>query len=492
MAEFSNIEIEKKVIRTLFWCKSILLNSASRGKVPLDIFTDKSFRIIMDFILKHFYATGEKLPIELLGSKIEKLKLKGKEEKDVELFREKLMSVKEKVLDKKPISPDVKNFDLYLNELMILHKARCMQKFNMELFNNLDEANLEEAEKLIATFRVPSFSQDIEEAEITENFIEREQYVLERKNNPDKYKLIPTGISELDASLGGGIGKELVIVAGSSNSGKSFFLANAACNARRKGLNVILFTIEMQLLEQQFRCDCNLANIDHSFFRNPVESYSEEVHKKWKAKIEKYKNKAGKLKIVAFKKNAKMSAIVSKVRQIMNEWQEPVDLCCIDYLDDIEPEKDYKEFKHWTSFGEISWDMHLLAKFFSNFDGTIGLPIITANQLKKTSKEVSSNSDFGKKGSKRALDERDTGSSPLPFRHSDIYLGITTMMENVASALVIMKGRFTGKGNSNNPILCFHNFAYGKFHDDTKRVEIMGQREEGTVKEMEELELEKE
>jgi hypothetical protein len=66
------------------------------------------------------------------------------------------------------------------------------------------------------------------------------------------------------------------------------------------------------------------------------------------------------------------------------------------------------------------------------------------------------------------------------------------MLENIASALIIMKGRFTGKGTVGNPIVCFHNFAFGKFHDESKRVEILDQRDKGIVKEMEEMELDKE
>jgi len=471
MAEYINLDIERKVLKTLFWNKDILLRCVSRNKIPETIFSDKSFRIVLRLVKKHFSGTGEMMTMALLKGKVDRLKLKSKKKSDIELYREKLYSVIEKFLNTKPNSKTVKNFPVYLEELNTLRKARSMQQFNMDLFNNLDESKIEEAEKLISNFRMEDDSGNVDQAEITENFLERENYVLERKNNPDKYKLIPTGIYDLDNALEGGLDRELGFVTGSSNAGKSFFLQSSALKARRKGFNVVLFTIEMQLLETQFRLDCNLAGIDFKFFRNPAKHYTEEIHERWKRKIDKIKNEDGKLEVVSFKKNAKMSFIVNKVYEIMNKWQEPVHLICIDYLDDIEPEKEHKEYKGWTSFGEISWDMHLMAKHFNNFDGTEGVPIWTATQMRKSSKEVGTNAQ-DKKGqfTKRAPDERDVGSSPLMFRHADVFIGIQNVEVNEVSLLHMMKGRFTGKPH---PIPCFHDFAKGRFHSETKKTKFL-------------------
>lgn len=486
MAEYINLEIERKVLKTLFWNKEILLKCISRNKIPEDIFSDKSFKIILSIIKKHFSNNGEMMTKTLLKNKVDRLKIKSKKKADTELYREKIHSVIDKFFNTKPNSKTIKNFQVYLEELNILRKARNLQKFNIDLFNNLDNSDIEEAEKLVANFRIDDDSGNVDQADITENFLERENYVIERKNNPDKYKLIPTGISDLDSAIEGGLDRELGFVTGSSNAGKSFYLQSVALNARKKGFNVILFTIEMQLLETQFRLDCNLAGIDFKFFRNPAKHYTEEIHKKWKTKIEELKDKPGNLEIVAFKKNARMSFIVNKIYEIMNKWQEPIHLVCIDYLDDIEPEKEHKEYKGWTTFGEISWDMHLMAKHFSNFDGTEGVPTWTATQMRKASKEVGTNSQ-DKKGNlqRRAPDERDVGSSPLMFRHADIFLGIQTIEVNEVSLLHLMKGRFTGKPQ---PLLCFHDFPKGRFHSESKKRKFL----EANKDEVDELEKVKE
>lgn len=464
--EYFNIDLERKVLKCVFHSRDLMIRFCNKGMLKTDIFSDKSFRSIFSLIERHFIKTGERLDHSALSTKIERLKFKkGVKPKDVETFRERLRSVLERQLSKKPTEKDMRNFEVYLDELVVLLKGRNIQNYIMDLADDIDNGQIEEAEQKVNTFHISSY-EDIEESEITANFVERENYVLERYNNPEKYKLIPTGIPDLDIAIGGGVGKELLTIAGSSNTGKSFFLQSMAAYCRKKGFNVILFTIEMQLLETQFRIDCNLSNMDYKFFRNPAENYNSKIHNKWKRRVDRLRNKPGKLQVVAFKKNAKMSCIRSKVRDLMNEWQEPVDLILIDYLDDIEPEKSYREHKHWASFGEISWDMHMLAKYFPNFDGTTGVATITANQLSKKSKEISSG-----KG-KRKLDERDTGSSPLPFRHSDIYLGIHTLFENDLSSIEIMKGRFHDKGGNKN-IVCFHKFSHGMFHYETNKEEFI-------------------
>lgn len=465
MPEFLNMEIERKVLKCLFWNKDLFLKSSSRGQLPEKVFSDTSFRIILKWMKQHFAKTGECLTLDLLYGKIERLKIKGKKEKDAEVYRDKLTSIADKFLAKKPLKRDLRNFRTYLDELILLMKANDMQRFNMNLFKALDSSQLEEAEQLVSSYKLPTYGDDVDQSDITANFQEREHYVMERKNNPDKYRLIPTGIKELDKALGGGIGREFGCFSGSSNAGKSFALQHIAAHCRKIGLNVVLFTIEMQLLETQFRLDCNIAGIDFSFFRNPAETYKKGVHKKWKRKIDNLAKKAGKLEVVAFKKNAKMSFIESKLYEIMNQWQEPIDICLIDYLDDIEPDNDKVGYKDWASFGDISWNMHRIAKNFAQIDNTEGLPLWTAMQMKKSSKDITvDKKGLGEeaKGKKRAPDERDVGSSPLPFRHSDIWIGIQTVVENKASLLHIMKGRFTDKAR--DPIACFHAFARGRFH----------------------------
>jgi replicative DNA helicase len=468
--EFINIELERSVMRCIFWSRKLLVKYTNRGSVPLEVYTDKSIRMIIRLIVENFRKTGSRVTASILDTKIERLKTKGKQ-KDLEAYREKLRSIVDKFLEQKPTKKDVANFDVYTQELIDLWKGRMLQEHTMELYETIDKRDIEGAAELVNSFSLNSLGEETDEASMCSNFAEREGEVLKKVNNPEMYELLSTGIPDLDNQLGGGFDRELVIVGGSSNAGKSFVLAEFAANARRAGKNIIVFTIEMQKIPTQNRLDCNLAGLPFDFFRNPAKNYTEKLHNKWKRRMGNLKKKGGRLHVVAFKQNAKMSFIKNRCYELMNEWDEPIDGIYIDYLDDIEPEGQYQSQRDWTSFGEISWDMHLLAHHFRQINGTEGVPVITAQQFKKSSKEVSLSPDL-KNQKTRKLDERDTGSSPLPYRHADVYIGIQTAKDGIASVLVPMKGRFVSKA-SDLPILCFHNFKYGKFHDESAKAKFM-------------------
>jgi len=483
--EYINLEIERKVIKCLFHHKDTLLKMMNKGNFKPKVFSDKSFRIIYSNVVKHYVKTGQKLPLSALNAKVNRMNV---DNKDKLLMKEKLESVIDGALARKPTLSDVKNFPIYIDEMNLLFQGRQLQDHTMKLFDCLDKSQIEEAKELQNTFQISDTDDNIDSAEMSDNFIEREHYILERFRNPEKYKLFKTGIKSWDEALGGGLAAELMIIAGSSNAGKSFSLQQISANAKLRGEFAIIFTIEMQKLETQFRIDTNLAGMDSKFFRNPAKEYTLEMHQKWKKKYQRIDKAGGRLYVVAYKQGATMESMRAQAIDIMNREKRRLDAIIIDYLDDVETVKKHKEEKSWTSFGEISWDMHLMAKHFPNYDGTDGVSVISANQLKKSSKEVSTSDKEGKV--KRKLDERDTGSSPLPYRHSDVYMGIQSLIPDKVSHLVMMKGRAISKDNE---ILVYHNFAHGRFHDDAVRMEYEEAMEEyDESKELgEEIELEK-
>jgi replicative DNA helicase len=72
------------------------------------------------------------------------------------------------------------------------------------------------------------------------------KYYEERKANPDLFRLISTGIRELDEQLGGGYQRgQLLYAAGPQKTGKSTFLLNLALAGSNQGLTVAFFGAEM-------------------------------------------------------------------------------------------------------------------------------------------------------------------------------------------------------------------------------------------------------
>jgi replicative DNA helicase len=287
--EYINIEIEEKFLKCIFFNKELMIKTMHRGSLPKEIFADKSLRFIYQILNYHFIKNGTLANVDILKSNINRLSLKIKlsknkqdENKDAKLFQEKLYAATDRVFAIEPDSEVYDNFSTYMNELVILMKARSLQEFNMQLFNHLDNAKLDEAEQLVSTFNMPVYGDDVDSSEFTENFAERENEVMKKVDNPDKYKLYSTGIPKLDGILGGGIDREFGVIGGSSNAGKSFLLQHLSLVGYLNKLNIILFTIEMRKIPVQNRLDCAIAGINYNFFRNPALYYNQKTHDKWK------------------------------------------------------------------------------------------------------------------------------------------------------------------------------------------------------------------
>lgn len=476
--EFFNLELERKFLKCMFFDKELFIQSMNRGTLPVKVFSDKSYRLIFQFIQEGFLRQGSLPTMDILKSKVNRLSSKAK---DSAKFQEKIYSVLDTIFTEKPGQDVVRNFDVYTNEMLILYQARSLQEHVIKVGELLDKSQVEEAQKEVQTFAVPMFSEDIEEGEYVESFTKREAAVLEKVKNPDKYALMSTGIGPLDAAMGGGVGNEFFLISGNSNSGKSFLLQTLAVNGYRAKKNVILFTIEMQFMETMNRLDNILTALGADFWRNPVQNWTKDAHILWRKKVTYAHKNYGKIMVVAFGKGATTAMIEAKAYEIMNKWQAPLHGLYIDYLDDIEAVKT-KE-KDWRSFGEVAWDMHLFAKGYRNFNSVKGIPTFSAIQQKKNSKEISSSKDS------RKLDERDVGSSPLPFRIADIVVGIKNVVDEVYSVLEFMKGRDFGK---NKKVDIFHNFAKGKFHDPTLKdqvLKLMTKDEKDELKKLEEMEI---
>jgi len=472
--EFINLDLERKVLRCIFYKKELLVKSVNRGSsLPADIFADKSHKLLFKMMMSSFIKQGVVLDKDLLVSKIGRLSVKGRKSK---LLKEKLFSVVENTLEIKPTKSVTANFDIYLDELVVLHNGRSMQELTIDLFDKIDHSDISGARDLLKGFSLLDKDDGVDMGDYDTDFTERENEVLKKKNNPDLYSLLPSGIEHLDVVLEGGFDKELVIISGSSNAGKSMLIEQIATNGYRLKKNVILVCIgEMNKINTGNRIDCNIANIDFKFFRNPLANYSKEDHDRWKEKIERCKLKCGKLGIISIRKAATVDFIMSKVYQKMNEWNVPIDGIFVDSINNIKAESKTGS-KDWNDYEPICWSLFESTKNFRNLNGSVGIPIIATYQLKKASKQVTADS----KG--RKLREDDVAFSPYPYQYSEVFIGMKDIQEGEISELQIMKGRGISK---NVGIECYHNFPYGRYHDTEKEKEVKAQIPPEDIEEME-------
>ena len=429
--ELNNLTLEKKVLRCIFFHKDLLIRVVNRGRnFPDEVFSDKSIRAVYKILMKFFHKNGNIISKDLLVSIVNRYEFKSK---DSELFRDKVLSIIDIVLSKKPGENTVSNFDVYINELIELLNGRLMQDYVMNLAHTIDERKFEDAKSLISLFKLVDQDEGLDQGEFSDDFEDRERIVKDKLNNPDIYRLYETGIKDLDIALDGGVEKEFIVISGSSNDGKSLLMQQIAANGYRRGRNVVLVEIgEMDKTQTQNRIDCNLAGIDYRFFRNPIEHYSIELHKKWKSKILKCKKKCGRLQVIGFRKSATVSDVLKKVYEVMNVWGVPLDALFIDSIDNEQTEKGIA--KDWMGYEQICWDLFTITKSFRNLNGIYGIPLFGSTQLKKSSKPVSSD-----KNSKTMLTEFDVGSSPFQYRYSEVFVGMRNIEPGIRSELQIMK-----------------------------------------------------
>lgn len=479
--ELINIDIEKKVMRCLFFEKDCLVKWVNKGIVPLEVFSDLSIKHICQIIIGHFKKNGGLLNKDLLNAYVNRMALKVK--KDAKLFREKIEAVVENSFDTELDKDTVVNFDIYVNELLTLYQGRMIQEHVLELVTKIDSSDIDAAIESVKSFRLVDNDEGVESGDFLADFEKRQEIVLTKKNNPDLFQLLPSGIEQLDAALEGGFSNEFIVIAGSSNTGKSLLIEQMLTNAYLLGKNVILLNIgEMNKVDTQNRIDCNLAGIDFSFFRNPVKNYDEEIHKRWRERIERVKKRAGKFEIIHFRKNTKVVDIMNKVYDVMNRWGEPIHGIGVDSINNIAPDSGKAGSKDWGEYEPICWELFLATKNFRNLNGIYGIPLLSTMQMKKAAKEISSG---GKKT--RAMREDDVAFTPYGYQYSEIFIAIKSIEENVQSELQIIKGRGISKRTG---IICFHNLSMGRFNDPDKAKEAAESVPEEVKNDLEEMEIE--
>lgn len=138
---------------------------------------------------------------------------------------------------------------------------------------------------------------------------------------------ISTGWPELDALLGGGVGRqELIMFAANSGGGKSMTMLNLAKNFLAQGLNGIYISLEMSEGVVSKRLDSMITRIGQD---NLLKQMTEVA-----AKIEKASEKMGKFKIKRFPENrTNINHIRSYISQIEQDDGFVPDFIVVDYLD---------------------------------------------------------------------------------------------------------------------------------------------------------------
>jgi len=198
--------------------------------------------------------------------------------------------------------------------------------------------------------------------------------IRDKKDNPDKYRGITTGFSEIDQATGGWINGEFSLVLGRPSMGKSILLMNFGYTAFKKGYNVIYVTIEMPLLQQRNRLYSLMTGIEYNKIKFPMNLRDSEItdlEKKIKEEEEKHNNCFW---YVDSPENCSAPFLESRITSFENSKGKKADLLLVDPIYLMTP----SDKKVDDPVGQISWDLKILAR-------KLDIPVIAVSQFNRES-----------------------------------------------------------------------------------------------------------
>jgi replicative DNA helicase len=211
---------------------------------------------------------------------------------------------------------------------------------------------------------------------------ERYQQVEE---NPEIARGILTGFREFDRKTNGLHNGELMIVAGSTGTGKSVLMHNIGVNAylgsnnpfgildnfKNDGHNVLYFSLEMPKDSMERRLDSCMGGLYYNQLRDGI--LSEDDKRKY-FNLTKFQLKYDKnFYTVDMPKGATVREIELKYVEI-SEFFKP-DLVIIDYMGIMSP-SNKSDNQDWLDLGYISAELHEFARVYN-------IPVITGSQVNR-------------------------------------------------------------------------------------------------------------
>lgn len=264
----------------------------------------------------------------------------------------------------KAIHEPVESEDYVISEVIRFCKRQEVRKAFLDCASKTDSEEDGVWDEIISRVQTACTVGDNREGIGSQYFIDFPQRLQQRLLGEEKL-VIPTGITELDLQIGGGLkAGQLGVWLGGTGRGKSIALSHCGKRGVVGGFNVLHYTLELDEIDICERYDSSWTRVNINELLNQSSKVEKDLHNLQA----RYGNKL----IVKFYPTgtATIQTLKGHIQQLKALGFIP-DLIIVDYLDLLQPLTRYNE--EWADLGSIAKDLRGLA-------GSLKIPIWTGCQ----------------------------------------------------------------------------------------------------------------
>lgn len=221
----------------------------SSSKKNKSYFSDEKYQLVFNLYSKYFEKYKKQPTKSTMLILVDRISSANKYDEDVKLYLnsivEKMFTTSTEELDLEFIENEIKNF---IQENLVYEAIAESQ-------DDIDKGNYGNIVNRMQKAVTVNFDKDLGIS------IKNTSEVFNRMNKVNTQGVVPTGFSNLDGFLDGGLyPKELTVLAGIPGSGKTMIMGAIGINAFLSGKNVLVYTFETSAERLTMRYYNNLFN----------------------------------------------------------------------------------------------------------------------------------------------------------------------------------------------------------------------------------------
>lgn len=280
------------------------------------------------------------------------------------------------------IEVNAAEFTWYIDKLKNRYNYKVQRDCTSNIVKLIKSEDIDKTDKIndilrksVMTIDTIHKRESYEEGSLSDSAKSRADRYDEVENNPEIARGILTGFSELDRISNGNHEGELMLIGGSTGTGKSILMHNMAVNAylgginpfepvpsdyRISGKNILYFSLEMPKSNQERRIDSCMAGVIANEIRDGRLSSADK--KKYLSILEFQKDYRKIFHIIDMPRNVTAREIEVKYVEACDKYGVKFDQVYIDYLGLMKPNN--TEAQDWLELGYVSAEVHEFARSY--------------------------------------------------------------------------------------------------------------------------------